>query len=143
METDSLNLLKECDSGVKMGISSLNEVIESVSDLELKEVLQESRNTHELLKNRVEKYLEKYQEEGKEPPVMAKAMSWAKTNFKLAVGESDEKVADLVTDGCNMVIKSIHRYLNQYPAAKQEIRGLAQDFVIIEEELGRKLKKYL
>lgn len=143
METDSLNLLKECDSGVKMGISSLNEVIESVSDLELKEVLQESRNTHELLKNRVEKYLEKYQEEGKEPPVMAKAMSWAKTNFKLAVGESDEKVADLVTDGCNMGIKSIHRYLNQYPAAKQEIRGLAQDFVIIEEELGRKLKKYL
>ncbi len=143
METDSLNLLKECDSGVKMGISSLNEVIESVSDLELKEVLQESRNTHELLKNRVEKYLEKYQEEGKEPPVMAKAMSWAKTNFKLAVGESDEKVADLVTDGCNMGIKSIHRYLNQYPAAKQEIRGLAQDFVIIEEELGRKLRKYL
>ena len=143
METDSLNLLKECDSGVKMGISSLNEVIESVSDLELKEVLQESRNTHELLKNRVEKYLEKYQEEGKEPPVMAKAMSWAKTNFKLAVGESVEKVADLVTDGCNMGIKSIHRYLNQYPAAKQEIRGLAQDFVIIEEELGRKLRKYL
>ena len=126
-----------------MGISSLNEVIESVSDLELKEVLQESRNTHELLKNRVEKYLEKYQEEGKEPPVMAKAMSWAKTNFKLAVGESDEKVADLVTDGCNMGIKSIHRYLNQYPAAEDEIKNLARRTIETEEALRAELRTYL
>lgn len=143
METDSLELLKECDAGVKMGISSLDEVIESVSDLELRDILEESRNRHYILKKRVEEYLKKYREEGKEPPTMAKAMSWAKTNWKLAVGESDHKVADLVTDGCNMGIKSLHRYLNQYPAAKKEIRGLAQNLVGIEEELGKRLRNYL
>ncbi len=143
MEADSLKLLKECDAGVKMGISSLDEVIESVSDLELRDILKESRRRHEVLKKRVEEYLKKYREEGKEPPTMAKAMSWIKTNWKLAVGESDDKVADLVTDGCNMGIKSLHRYLNQYPAAKKEIRGLAQDLVVVEEELGKKLRNYL
>lgn len=143
MEKDSLELLKECDAGVKMGISSLDEVMESVSDLNLKEVLRESRNKHEVLEKRIEEYLKKYQEEGKEPPIMAKAMSWAKTNWKLAVGESDPKVADLVTDGCNMGIKSLHRYLNQYPAAKKEIQGLAKDLVVIEEDLGRMMRKYL
>ena len=143
METDSLKLLRECDAGVKMGISSLDEVMESVSDLELKDILRESRDKHKVLEKRVEEYLKKYREEGKEPAMMAKAMSWAKTNWKLAIGESDNKVADLITDGCNMGIKSLHRYLNQYPAAKKEIRGFAQDLVGVEEELGKKMRNYL
>jgi len=143
MEEDSLKLLKECDAGVKMGISSLDEVEESVSNLTLKGILQESRNEHEVLKMRVEEYLQQYKEEGKEPSAMAKAMSWVKTNMKLAIGESDDKVADLITDGCNMGIKSIHRYLNQYPAAKEEIQKLAHDLVCVEEQLGRKMRNYL
>ena len=122
MEDDSLKLLRECDAGVKMGISSLDEVMESVSDMTLKNILKESKKTHEKLQGRVDEYLNEYQEEGKEPNPMAKAMSWVKTNMKLAVGESDETVADLITDGCNMGIKSVHRYMNQYPAAKKEIQ---------------------
>lgn len=143
MEEDSLKLLKECDAGVKMGISSLDEVMESVSDTELQNILKESKKTHERLKKKVEEYLKKYQEEGKEPAAMAKAMSWMKTNMKLAVGESDEKVADLVTDGCNMGIKSVHRYLNQYPGAHKEIRELAEDLSCAEENLVRDIRKYL
>lgn len=143
MEEDSLKLLRECDAGVKMGISSLDEVMESVSDMTLKNILKESKKSHEKLQGRVEEYLNEYQEEGKEPNPMAKAMSWVKTNMKLAVGESDEKVADLITDGCNMGIKSVHRYMNQYSEAKKEIQKLADDLVCEEEHLARDMRGYL
>jgi hypothetical protein len=44
-------------------------------------------------------------------------MSWMKTNMKLSMEDSDATIADLMTDGCNMGVKSLNRYLNQYKAA--------------------------
>ena len=48
----------------------------------------------------------------KEPNVMAQGMSWIKTNMRLAMNTSDETIAELMTDGCNMGVKSLSRYLN-------------------------------
>ena len=36
-------------------------------------------------------------------------MSWMKTNMKLAMDTSDAAIADLMTDGCNMGVKSLHK----------------------------------
>ena len=49
---------------------------------------------------------------------MAKGMAWLKTNFKLAAESSDDAVADFITDGCNMGVKSLSGYLNNYKAAE-------------------------
>ena len=37
-------------------------------------------------------------------------MSFIKTNFKMGMNESDTTVAELITDGCNMGIKSLNKY---------------------------------
>lgn len=47
-----------------------------------------------------------------------------KTNVKLVMNESDQTIADLMTDGCNMGVKSLNKYLNQYKAANEKVKIL-------------------
>ena len=141
--TDTVKLLKECDAGTKMGISSIDDVLDRVCDQGLKALLQESKSHHEKLETELEEELSSYSEEEKEPNAMAKGMSWIKTNVKMGMDESDATVADLLTDGCDMGIKSLYRYLNQYKGAEQEATSIAKRLIDIEAKLETELRKYL
>lgn len=143
MEDDTIKLLRECNAGIKMGIFSLEDVMQSVRDESLRSLLEESRDTNCRLGSRTHEYLNEYHDEGKEPPAMAKAMSFLKTNMKMASEDSDKAAAELVTDGCNMGVKSLCRYLNQYPAAEQKVKKLTQEVIDAEEKLAKKLRVYL
>lgn len=140
---DTIKLLKECDSGTKMGISGINEVIKKVDDKKLLSILQKYLQDHEKLEDKIQEELKKFKDEEKEPNPIAKAMSWMKINVKLIKGEHDKVIADLMIEGCNMGIKSICRYLNQYPAAMESIKGLCYDLVEIEENFQKDLRKFL
>ncbi len=140
---DTIHLLKECDAGTKMAVSSIEEVIDKIRSGRLRELLVESRKHHEKLASEIHSFLSKYRSEEKEPAPMAKGMSWLKTNMKLTMDESDATIADLITDGCNMGIKSLHRYLNQYRGADSESKDICRRLVSIEEKLGQDLRCYL
>lgn len=140
---DTVKLLKECDAGTKMAVSSIDEVLEKVVDARLKDLLAESRNHHKELEQEIDALLKKYREEEKEPNPMAKGMSWMKTNIKLTMDNRDATVADLLTDGCDMGIKSLHKYLNKYQAADTQSRNICNKLIDIEEQLETNLRKYL
>ena len=74
---------------------------------------------------------------------MAKSMSWLKTNMKMTMDKSDATVADLLTDGCNMGIKSLYKYMNQYPNAESKVKNLCNNLIDIERELRKDLRGYL
>ena len=143
IEHDTIRLLRECDAGIKMGISSIEEVIEYTGDKNLRERLQRSVSEHEEIKKDLQKLLDIYHDEGKEPNVMAKGMSWIKTNVKLAINESDNVIADLITDGCGMGVKSLSKYLNQYEGADEKSKDLAKKLIKAEEKLGNDMREYL
>ena len=143
VEDDTIKLLRECDAGVKMGISSINDIIGEVQSQELSQILKNSREDHEKLDKEVNQILCQYQDDGKEPPMMAKSMSWMKTNMKMAMEKSDKTVADLMTDGCNMGIKSLTKYKNQYPAAEQRVKGLADRLIALEQNMVKDMAAYL
>lgn len=140
---DSIKLLNECNSGTKMAVESLNEVLEKVKDENLRAILTASVEEHKKFGNLTHQKLIESHDSDKEPNPIAKAMSWMSTNVKLLTGDVDEKIADIVTDGCNMGIKSIARYLNQYPNATQDIKELANQLIKIEEKLLHELRPYL
>ena len=143
IEPDTIKLLRECDAGIKMGVSAIEEVIEHVTDAELKKALTECKKEHEKLKEEIQNSLERYQDEGKNPNPMAKSMSWIKTNFKMMVDQSDETIADLLTDGCNMGVKSLNRFLNQYKAADEQTKDIAKRLIRLEEQLTSDMRKFL
>lgn len=143
VEQDTIKLLRECDAGVKMGISSIDDVLPKVKSDSLEQYLVNCRNEHVRLQEEIEVLLENYQDDGKDPNPMAKGMSWIKTNVKLAVDESDETIADLMTDGCNMGVKSLNQYLNQYEAASEKSKDICKRLINLEEKLTTDIRGYL
>lgn len=143
VEDDTIKLLRECDAGVKMGITSINDVLSDVESRELSQILKHSREEHEKLDRDINQILDRYQDDGKEPPMMAKSMSWMKTNMKMAMDKSDRTVAELMTDGCNMGIKSLRKYQNQYPVAEAQVKKLADKLITLEENMVTDMAEYL
>lgn len=141
--SDTIKLLQECDAGTKMAVASINEVLEKVCTSELSKLLLESKNHHEKLGNEIHSLLNSHGTQDKEPTPMAKSMSWIKTNMKMMMDESDATIADLITDGCNMGIKSLYQYLNQYQGADNKSKELCNKLISIEEQLCKELRPYL
>ena len=140
---DTIKLLKECDAGAKMGIEGIKEVLDKVENENLKSILEKYLQDHKKLEDKIKGELDKFHDEEKEPNPIAKVMSWMKTNVKLIKGEHDKVIADLMTDGCNMGIKSICRYMNQYPNALENIKKLCYDLVELEENFAKDMREYL
>ena len=105
--------------------------------------LSECKQEHEDLGNETHDLLNEYHDGGKEPNPMAKGMSWMKINMQLAIKDSDKTIADLITDGCNMGVKSLNRYLNQYKAASEKAKDITKRLINIEEQLVIDLRAYL
>lgn len=143
VEQDTVKLLRECDAGVKMGISSIEDVLDNVTSTELEKCLTKCKEEHAELEKEIEKLLDKYNDDGKEPAAIAKSMSWMKTNIKMAMEESDATIADLMTDGCNMGVKSLNKYLNKYKAADEVSKDIAKRLINLEEKLTVDIRKYL
>lgn len=143
IEQDTIRLLRECDAGVKMGLTSLDDVVNRAQNRELRECLTGCRNKHEALDREIQNLLDCYHDDGKEPSPMAKGMSWMKTNVKLNMDNSDQTIADLMTDGCNMGVKSLRKYLNQYEAADERSKDVAKRLIDLEEKLVQDVKAFL
>ena len=143
IEQDTVRLLRECDAGARMGVDALTEVLDRVDSDPLRDMLSQSRQEHERLSQTARQRLDRFQDQGKPPSPMASAMSWLKTNLELLADGSDAKIADLMTDGCNMGIKSLSKYLNQYEAADEDSKGLAKRLISEEETLVQQIRPYL
>ena len=143
IESDTIKLLRECDSGIDMGISALDEVLEYSSKGKFENILRTCKQEHERLKGQVDTLLDRYHDDGKAPNPIIKGMSWMKTNVMLAVNESDKTIADLITDGGNMGVKSLSRYLNQYQAADEKSKNIAKELIRVEEQLVCDMRAYL
>lgn len=142
--TDTINLLKECDAGTKMAVTSIDEVLDKLHDRKLIDLLNESKRHHEKLGNDLHELLRQHHLEDKDPGLMAKSMSWFKTNMKVGMSEdSDKTAAGVMTDGCDMGIKSLHKYLNQYKDADHSAKAICSRLINIEETLRDDLRKYL
>lgn len=140
---DTVKLLRECDAGIKMGISAIDDVIDDVKNGQFRQLLHDSKNQHEKLKQEIVVLLDEHHDDGKDPNPMAKGMSKIKTNMKMAMETTDNTAADLMIDGCNMGVKSLSRYLNQYKSADRKSRDITGRLVEIEDRLSIDLRQFL
>lgn len=140
---DTVKLLKECSSGVRMAVSSIDGVLDYVKNETLKHMLNESKAAHEAIGRKIDNMLNKTGEYGKEPPAAAKMMSWLKINFGLIKSPCDKEAASLVYDGCNMGIKTLYEYLNTYISADDISKKLAHNLIDEEESLKNCLRNFL
>lgn len=143
VEPDTIRLLRECDAGIKMGVSSIEEVTGRVENKAFRRLLTDCKTGHDKLKAEIRSLLDKYGDEGKDPNPIVKGMSHMKTGVKLGMDDSDQTIADLMTDGCNMGVKSLSRYLNQYKAADETSKDITKRLIALEEKLAADIRGYL
>ena len=143
MEQDSIRLLRECDAGVKMGVGTIENTLQYADSGKLRALLQRSRVHHLELGKQIGLLLDEANDEGKSPGTMAKGMSMLKTTVKLGLNPTDQTVATLITEGCEMGVRSLGRYLNEYAAAEPPARRIAQRLIEAEEELRDELRAFL
>ncbi len=143
IEQDTIKLLRECDAGIKMGIKSIDDVIDRAESEELIEILNNGKDEHDNIDKELQELLKKYNDEGKDPNFMAEKMAKMKTEFKLGMEETDNTIADLMTDGCNMGVKSLNKYLNQYAAADEKSKDITKKLINLEAGMAVDLRKFL
>ena len=140
---DTIELLKECSSGVKAGVTNLNELAVKTKSPALKKILTQSITNHESLSCQAVKLLGSSAETAKEPSMMMKGISRMKTSAMLAMDDSDSTIAGLVTDGCGMGIKSVTQSLNDCTRASAEAKAIAEQIIAEEKNLSEAVAKYL
>lgn len=140
---DTKKLLSECNAGIKMAVSSIDEIMPKVKSEQFEQLLLDCKHEHEALGNETHRLLNEAEEGGEEPNPIAKGMSWIKTNTKLTMKPTDHTAADLITEGCNMGVKSLNRYLNQYQAADQQAKSITEQLIHSEEQLSVSIRPFL
>ena len=143
IEQDTIRLLRECDAGIQMGVSAIDDVLERVQAPDMYRRLSACKRAHESLKTEINVMLADCHDDGKAPNPLAQGMSWLKTNAAMAMNGSDQTIASPMTDGCNMGVKSLGRYLNQYEAASEDSKDITKRLIGLEQKLSDDLREYL
>jgi hypothetical protein len=143
MNEDTINLLKECNAGCKSATNSMEQVQPYIENEKLKSIIDGYNDKHIKIGDECHQMLNVYHEEEKDPQVSAKAFSWISTEMKLMMNNDDYKIADIMTDGCNMGIKSVSGYINKYKTAAEDSVDLAKKLVKTEQEFMNELLGYL
>ncbi|MBO7196089.1 MAG: hypothetical protein J6V80_02025 [Clostridia bacterium] len=143
METDTIKLLRECNAGIKMGEDAIKQVLPHVKNNDLRQALHICKNSHASLGDETHRLLLSHGANTKDAHPMARAMSNMKINTTMLMKESDNKIASLMTDGCDMGIKSLNKYLNRYKNASDEAKNLTKRVIASEEFLEGKMRKFL
>lgn len=143
IEQDTIRLLRECDVGIQTGVSAIDDVLERVQAPDMYRRLSACKRAHESLKTEINVMLADCHDDGKAPNPLAQGMSWLKTNAAMAMNGSDQTIASLMTDGCNMGVKSLGRYLNQYEAASEDSKDITKRLIGLEQKLSDDLREYL
>ena len=120
MDTSTYEILKECNSGCRMAVNSIEQLAAYLKNQELQELFS--------------KYKEDYEKMERES---------ISAEVKMMFNDDTSKIAEMMIDGANMGIKSITEKLNRYSEAEKESISLAKKFEKTCEKQIQDMKKYL
>lgn len=143
MASQTVELLKECNSGCKMAINSMEQIMEYVQDKKQGEIIRSNTQKHRSLEDKISRQLLDNDAREEQPGIMASAMSWLSTEMKMSMHNDSNQVAKIMMDGCNMGIQSLSEYLNKYTEASKESRDLAEELIKVEENFMEEMKQFL
>jgi hypothetical protein len=143
MNSDTINLLKECNAGCKSATNSMEQVLPFVKNEELKKSITICNEKHIKIGEGCHAMLNEGGFEERDPNPISKAFAWASVEMKLMIDDKDEKIARLMMDGCNMGIQSLAGYINQYKDADSKAVDKAKELIEVEQDFMKELLIYL
>ena len=144
MENNNLNILDEINKGATMGMDAISFVSEKVIDNDFKKVLDTEYNKYKKISQRVNDLYSNYTDKNPhQTNTMNKMMTWYGIQMKTIADDTTSKLSELLMQGTNMGIIEGRRLLNQNADAAPNVKGILNDFVVMQEDSVETLKKYL
>lgn len=140
---DTVALLKECNAGCKSATNNLEQVRDYIKDEKLKELVEKYNKRHVALGDECHVLLEELDEREKDPNPIPAVMAKMTNSFRLTVNADTAHVANLLADGCNMGLKSLAKYKNQYKNASENALQLTQDLIDLEMDMLKDLFAFM
>lgn len=144
MENENLNILDEVNKGSTMGMNAISFVSDKVSDENFKQVLDTEYNKYRDISRRVHQLYNNYSDkQPHETNAMNKMMTWYGIQMKTITDSTTSKLSELLMQGTNMGIIEGRRLINENGNAADDVKGILNDFVVMQEDSVETLKKYL
>lgn len=143
MNQDTINLLSQVNAGCKMAIDSMEQVGKSVDDKRIKDIIKKYNDEHIKIEDETHRMLNKAGESDQEPGMIAKTFATMQAKVKLMMKDDIHQAASILTDGCNMGIKSLCEYKNSYKAADEKSVSLCQELCDVETRMMGELQPLL
>lgn len=138
-----IEILKEISKDSKMGMDSINMVVEKVQDEKFQKLLDEQHNEYQNIFDRTQEILKQHGETIEDVPAMQKMMGWMGIQMNTMNDKSNSQLSELLIQGNDMGIIKGHKLLNNNEFTTPEIQNLLSDFVRLQEKNIDDLKKWL
>ena len=138
-----IEILKEISKDSKMGMDSINMVVEKVQDEKFQKLLDEQHNEYQNIFDRTQEILKQHGETIEDVPAMQKMMGWMGIQMNTMNDKSNSQLSELLIQGNDMGIIKGHKLLNNNEFTTPEIQNLLSDFVRLQEKNIDDLKKFL
>lgn len=143
MDTSTYEILKECNSGCRMAVNSIEQLAVYRTSRELQDLFSEYKEDYEKMERESIRLSEGKLQEEKFSERAAETFAWISAEIKMMFNDDISKIAEMMIDGANMGIKSITEKLNRYSEAEKESISLAKKFEKTCEKMIQDMKKYL
>ena len=141
---NELNILDEISKGAVMGIDAIRDIKPKVKDRNFLNVLDTEEDKYHRISDRLNSIYKKFTiKDPHTPNKMEEIMTSWGIEMKTITDDTTSKLAELLVKGTNMGIIEGRRLLNHNPNASEEVHGLLQEFVTMQEDSVETLKKYL
>ncbi len=140
---DTVSLLKECNSGCKSATNSMEQLQKYVNDPALDSILDRYIDRHAAIGEECHARLNAAGMSEEDPAPLPAAMAKMSIAMKMAVDPDTSHIADMLEDGCNMGVKSLAKYRNQYKNASEDAKKLTNELIGLETEMAKELLAFL
>ena len=143
MDTATYEVLKECSTGCKMALNSIEQLAVYLKDQDMQDLFCKYKEEYVQIEKEAARLSGGETEEEKISEKAAETFAWFSAEMKLLLNDDHAKIAEMMIDGANMGIKSITEKRNRYPEAEKESISLAKKFERVCEKIVKDMKKYI
>lgn len=140
---EDINILTEIHKGAKIGMYSIDQVLNKVGDKTMRDNLLYQYNLYSDTLNNVDYEFDKIGYRPEYDLTKVKIMNWFGVNFNTMNDKSNSKIAEILIQGNTMGIIEGRKLLNNNPNSNESIKNILYNFVTMQENTVEQLKKFL
>ena len=118
-----------------MAMESITQLKDKVSDKQLRQIMDKYYAGHSQLEAECRQILNDVGKPDKEPGMIVTAIANFQSRIKMVMDDDAKKAAEIMTDGCNMGIKSLSGYINEYKNADAKSMAIAEKLRRLEDNM--------